>query len=126
MTTIDLDEVRKSTDPCMIPVLCNVIQRMTAQLEGMQRQRDDAKADAEMAKAERNKEHVHTNRVACLLAECRNLRCPTPGYWPGNPVLPGWMICRIDDALNAIPAFSQAFNQQDRRQGDTKGSNEQG
>jgi len=110
MTTLDLDEARKSTDPCMIPVLCNVILRMTAQIEGMQRQRDEAKCDAETAKAERNREHIHTNRAACLLAKCRNMRQPTPGNWPGEPVLPGWMICRIDDVLKAIPAFSKASN----------------
>jgi hypothetical protein len=43
MTDIDLQEARKSTDPAIIPVLCNVIDRLIAQLDGMQRQRDEAK-----------------------------------------------------------------------------------
>ena len=51
MTDINIAEVRKSTDPCMIPVLCNVVDRMIAQLEGMQRQRDAAKERADRADA---------------------------------------------------------------------------
>lgn len=67
----------------------------------------DAAESAELAKSDRNKEHVHTNRAANLLAECRNLRNATPGNWTGEPVLPGWMICRIDNVLKSIPAYSK-------------------
>lgn len=51
MTDIDLQEVMKSTDPAIIPVLCNVINRMIAQLEGMQKQRDAANERADRADA---------------------------------------------------------------------------
>jgi hypothetical protein len=73
MTTLDLNEARKSTDPCMIPVLCNVIDRLTAQLHGMQSQRDEAKLDAEIAKSERNKEHVHTLAAKKLVFEAQHI-----------------------------------------------------
>lgn len=71
--------------------------------EEADRQRCDKAARCDAAEAE-------FSRLRGLLQECRNLRQPTPGNWPGEPVLPGWMICRIDDALKAIPAQRQASN----------------
>ena len=76
--------------------------------EEADRQRCDKAARCDAAEAE-------FARLRGLLQECRNLRQPTPGNWPGETVLPGWMICRIDDALKEIPAQRQAFNPTDHQ-----------
>lgn len=39
-------------------------------------------------------------RTISLLREVYNLRCPTPGNWPGEHLLPGWMRSRIEE-INA-------------------------
>lgn len=60
-------------------------------------------ADARLIVALRN---AAPDLIACvnLLREVANMRQPTPGNWPGEPVLPGWQIARIDAALAKVGA----------------------
>ena len=52
-----------------------------------------------------------------LLNECRNMRKPSPGNWPGEHVLPYWMIHRIDEALKSIKEATCLPNPSDQRAG---------